>query len=66
MRRYIRICFEDGNYVDLEIAKAASIKTKKQMINLEKMEDGNWRLIYSQDTIPDFSKVKSFEVIRED
>jgi hypothetical protein len=29
------------------------------------MPDGSWRIIYNANLIPDFSKVKSFKIIRE-
>jgi hypothetical protein len=50
----------------LELSKATAIRTDKQMIHLDKMDDGTWRLIYNSNLIPDFSEVKSFKIIRED
>jgi len=36
------------------------------MIHFDELDDGTWRLIFSKDMIDDFSKIKSFEIIRED
>jgi len=35
------------------------------MLHLDKLDDGTWRLIYNENLIEDFSKVKSFKIIRE-
>lgn len=50
----------------LELSRATAIRTDKQMIHLDKMDDGTWRLIYNANLIPDFSEVKSLKIIRED
>ena len=63
-RRAIRINYLDGTFMDLELTKAASVKTKQSMINIDKMNDGNWRLIYDEALIPDFTKVSNLEIIR--
>jgi hypothetical protein len=63
VRRAIQI--EDTNLV-LELSKATAIKgTQAKMIHLDQLKDGTWRLIYNEDLIPDFSKVKSLNIIRE-
>ena len=36
------------------------------MMNLEKLKDDSWRLIWSEGLIDDFSNVVNFEVVRED
>lgn len=67
-RRAIEIEFEDGSTKELEIKKAASLNLSKEnegRIYLEQMKDGNWRLVYDEKTIPDFTKVKRFNIIRE-
>ena len=49
----------------LELSKATRINTPKNMIHFDQLENGTWRLMFSGDLIEDFSKIKSFEVIRE-
>jgi len=67
MKRMIRLIFNDGTQpIDLELSKATEISTSLQTINLEKLKDGTWRLIYSKDLIDDFSKLQSMEIVRED
>ena len=63
MRRAIRI---DGTEIELELSKATAVKTTKQMIHLDQLPDGTWRLIYNSNLIPDFTKVKAFTIVRED
>ena len=62
-RRAIEI---EGTDVVLELSKATAIKTNKNMIHLDQLDDGTWRLIYNGNLIPDFSEVKSLKIIRED
>lgn len=63
MRRAIRI---KGTDKELELSKVVSVKTDKQMIHFDQLKDGTWRLIYNGNLIEDISKVKWFEIIRED
>ena len=65
-KRAMRINFIDGTYIDLEIEKAASVKTSASMINLDKMKNGKWRLIWDESLIKEFTWVKNLEMIRED
>jgi hypothetical protein len=64
-RRAIRINRIDGTHEDLELSKAASVDTKASMINLDRLNDGTWRLIYDRNLIPDITQVASLEIIRE-
>ena len=65
-RRSVRINFNDGtDPVDLELVAAAAIKTEQQCIHIDQMKDGKFRLIYNSNLIPDFTKVKDLEIIRE-
>jgi hypothetical protein len=66
MKRAIRINFNDGTYKDLELSKAVTVKTKNEMLNLEKLQDGTWRMIWNESLIEDFTKVVNFEVVREE
>lgn len=63
VRRAIEI---EGLDITLELSKATAIKTDKQMIHLDQLGDGTWRLIYNGNLVPDFTKVKSLKIIRED
>lgn len=63
MRRAIKI---NGTDKILELSKVTSIKTQTEMIHLDKMTDGTWRLIYNENLIEDFKEVKNFEIIREE
>lgn len=66
MKRAMRINFVDGTFIDLEIEKAESVDTKSSMINLDKMKNGKWRLIWDANLFPEFTVVKNLEMIRED
>jgi hypothetical protein len=63
MKRVIKI---EGTGEELVLSKATAVKTNRRMIHLDELPDGTWRLIYSVNTIPDFSKVESLKIIRED
>lgn len=55
-----------GTGITLELSKVTAVKTKQRMIHLDELPDGTWRLIYNGDHIPDFTKVESLTIIRED
>ncbi len=63
MRRAIKI---NGTDLVLELSKVSAVKTKMNMIYLDQLQDGTWRLIYNGNLIPDFSKVISLEIVREE
>lgn len=63
MRRAIKI---EGTDLVLEISKVTSVKVSKNMIHIDQLADGTWRLIYNENMIPDFTKIKALSVIRED
>ena len=63
MKRSIKL---DGLDQELVLSKATAIKTEKNMIHLDQLEDGSWRLIYNSKMIPDFTKLTSLTIIRED
>ena len=56
----------EGTDEVLILSKATAVKTKQNMIHLDQLPDGTWRLIYNGNMIPDFSKVLSLKIIRED
>lgn len=69
LKRAIEIENLDGTKKELEIGKAVALKSAPDSavsgkIYLEQMHDGKWRLCYSEDVIPDFTQVKSFNIIR--
>lgn len=66
MKRTLRINFNDGTYKDLNLTKATSIKSNNEMIYFDKLKDDNWRIIWSEKLIDDFSTVKNFEIVRND
>jgi hypothetical protein len=65
-KRTMRLHKMDGSFIDLEITKATSVDTKQSMINLDKLADGTWRLVWDKNLLAEFSDFKSLEMIRED
>lgn len=63
MKRSIKL---EGLNQELVLSKVTSVKTNKEMIHLDKLPDGTWRLIYNGNMISDFSKLTAFSIIRED
>ena len=63
MKRSIKL---EGLDQELILSKATAVRTDKQMIHLDQLPDGTWRLIYNANLIPDFTKLKSMTIIRED
>ncbi len=55
----------EGTNQVLELSKVTSVRTTENMIHLDQLKDGTWRLIYNKDMIPDFTKIKGFKIIRE-
>jgi hypothetical protein len=62
-RRSIKI---EGLGITLELSKATAVRTDNNMIHLDQLPDGTWRLIYNGNMIPDFTKVEGFKIVRED
>lgn len=54
-----------GTELVLELSKVTAVKTQNNMIHLDQLPDGTWRLIYNGNMIPDFSQIKNFNIIRE-
>lgn len=63
MQRSIKL---EGLDLTLVLSKATAVKTDKNMIHLDQLPDGTWRLIYNGNMIPDFSKLNSMIIVRED
>ncbi len=49
----------------LELSKVTAVRTDKQMIHLDQLPDGTWRMIYNANLIPDITKIEAFEIVRE-
>ena len=56
----------DGMDKKLELSIVTAVRTTKEMIHLDQLKDGTWRLIYNSNLIPDITKVKGFTIVRED
>lgn len=63
MKRSINL---EGLGTELVLSKAVAVKTEKNMIHLDQLPDGTWRLIYNETMIPDFSKITALRIVRED
>lgn len=50
----------------MELSKVTAVRTDKNMIHFDQLPDGTWRLIYNANMIPDYTKIESFKMIRED
>lgn len=62
MKRSIRL---DGIGTELILSKATAVRTTKQMIHFDQLEDGTWRLIYNANLIPDITQLTSLTIIRD-
>jgi hypothetical protein len=63
MKRSVNL---EGLGLELVLSKATAVKTDKNMIHLDQLPDGTWRLIYNANMIPDFSKLTALTMVRED
>ena len=63
MKRAIRL---EGLGQELVLSKATALKTTKNMIHLDQLNDGTWRLVFNDNMIPDFSKLTAMVIVRED
>lgn len=65
MKRAIKI--EGVSEEELVISKVAKVKLQNDsFIHLDQLKDGTWRLLYTENLIPDFTKVQALTVVRED
>ena len=64
-RRELIIVKKDGSTVPLRIAKAVKIKTPKPILHLDQLKDGNYRLVWSEGLIDEFSEIDRFDIVRE-
>jgi len=63
VKRSIKI---EGTDIELPLSRATAVRTSKNMIHLDQLDDGSWRLIYNSEMIPDITLVKGFTIVRED
>lgn len=63
--RALVVELEDGSEMRLQLSRATMVRSAKQMIHLDRLDDGTWRLIWSGGTIPDFTTVKNLRMERE-
>ena len=62
-RRAIEIV---GTDIILDLSKVTAVRTKTNMLHLDQLADGTWRMIYNGEHIPDFTKIECFKIVRED
>ena len=66
MKREIVLKFKDGSEKRLELSVATKLKIDAGMLNFDRMKDGRWRMIWSEDLIDDFTQLDRIEIYRED
>ena len=66
MKREIVIRLKDGSEKRLELSKATKLKMDASLIHLDKLKDGTWRLIWSEDIVDKFSDIDYIDINRED
>ena len=65
MKRSVKL---NGVGKELEIKKVSCVKlehSKKEFIFFEKMDGDEWRLTYTEKTIPEIQELTSLEIIRK-
>ena len=68
-QRTMRLNFNNGSYKDLEIAFGVSMKSKGEndsRIYLEQLDDGRYRLVWSENLMKEFSSLDNMQMIRTD
>jgi len=68
MKRTVKLT---GINKELNLSKVAAVKmehNKKEFIYLEKIDEDSdgWRLVYTEKTIPDITKLINMEIIRDE
>jgi peptide subunit release factor RF-3 len=64
--RSIKIQFDDGTTKIIELDKRNTIKSNVGILHFDKISNSRWQLTWSADIIEEFSKIKSFNIIREE
>lgn len=65
MKKEIVIKFNDGTEKILELSKATKLKIDSGMMHLDRLKDGTWRLIWSEDLVDKFSEIDYIDINRE-
>jgi hypothetical protein len=66
MKRSVILEDTEGNVIrELVLSTTTPIKTFNEMLYLDKLGDGTWRLIYSESLVPDITKLKCLRIVRE-
>jgi len=66
MKRTIKL---NGIDKELNLVKVATVnleQSEKEFIYLDKIDDNNWRMVYTEKTIPEIKDLKSMEIIRDE
>ena len=66
IKRTLRLNKKDGTHTDLPIVKATAIRSGAGMLHLDKLQNGSYRLIVSDDIIDDMTQFDNLQMIRED
>ena len=61
IKRLIRI---KGTGQELQVSKVTSVNVSINMIHLDQLLDGTWRLTYNENLIPDLTAVEALEIVR--
>lgn len=65
MKRSILV--KDGTNRELVITKVTELKLSgKEMLHLDKLDDGTWRLVYTSNVISNLKELEALVVVRED
>lgn len=68
IRRAIKIEFENGqsSYIEIDKVSEINLSNTKEFVYLDKNVNGKWRLAFTKGMIPEFTRVKSLNIIRDD
>jgi len=64
-RRSIVIKHKDNSEQEYNVSKAVQIDVPQDMIHLDKLKDGSWRITYSKSLIENFSDVNILIIEKE-
>lgn len=55
-----------GIEIELKLSIVTAVHVRPNLVHLDKLPDGTWRLIYNTYTIPDIFKVTALTMIKEE
>lgn len=55
-----------GIDVELKLSIVTAVRVRPNLLHLDKLQDGTWRMTYNVNTIPDFTKVTSLTMVHEE